>query len=391
MSLNEVNWSAVLADPATFPPDLEVVASTSDPTCSVLRQRFACHRLLLSVSSPVLHAELRRLQGSALQLQDTNPQAFAKVLEFIYHRKPFRVHNGELGSSFQFAKLVLDVLDLAAQLQLPKLVRFCEEVAEQKVVVTSTNCGALQALLCSSPLVTVAARSSLILKFRSVARRQLARRGVTAAEMAPHLEREVAWFTGVSAAGPGNWGGSPSHPPPLHPSSHPPPLHPSSLRGSSPPRAASLASSLHYHASSMVFHESPAFSPPLASTPTPQPSSPVWASSQASHTSSPPRRALTVVSSTFLGCSSPPQAGNLFDCYSSAAASVPGIVPSLPTTPGPADPTHEEIELEDVLALVTNFRSLDRVRQEELVDYIKRKERDDPEMVASIKKRARMA
>jgi len=370
-----------------------VVVSTSDPTCSILRQRFACHRLLLSVSSPVLRADLCHLQGHALELHDTNPQAFAKVLEFIYHRKPFRVHNGELPSSFQFAKLVLDVLGLAVRLQLPKLVRFCEEVAEQKVILTSVNCSDLQALLCSSPLVTVAARSSLIHKFRSVARRQLARRGVTAAEMAPQLEREVARFVGVSAAGPEDWGGSPFNPPPLQSSPHP---------GSSPPRAAntSLATSLHYCASSIVSPESPdysppfspPFSPPLASSPTPQASSPVWATSQASsQASSPTRRALSVVNSTFLGCSSPPEAGNLFDCYSSAANRVPGIEPSLPTTSRATNPTKEEIDPEDVVALVTSFRSLSQEEQEWLVGYIKRKEREDPEMVISIKKRARMA
>ena len=50
------------------------------------------------------------------------------------------MRNGGLGSSFSFIKLVLEVLCLAVKFELPKLVKFCEDVVEKKITVTSANC-----------------------------------------------------------------------------------------------------------------------------------------------------------------------------------------------------------------------------------------------------------
>ena len=47
---------------------------------------------------------------------------------------------GCLGSSFSYIKLVLEVLCLAVKFKLPKLVKFCEDVVEKKITVTSANC-----------------------------------------------------------------------------------------------------------------------------------------------------------------------------------------------------------------------------------------------------------
>ena len=71
---------------------------------------------------------------------NTNPEAFKKVIDFIYHKSPFKVKRGCLGSSFSYIKLVLEVLCLAVKFKLPKLVKFCEDVVEKKITVTSANC-----------------------------------------------------------------------------------------------------------------------------------------------------------------------------------------------------------------------------------------------------------
>ena len=50
------------------------------------------------------------------------------------------MRTGGLGASFSFIKLVLEVLWLAVKFELPKLVKFCEDVVEKKITVTSANC-----------------------------------------------------------------------------------------------------------------------------------------------------------------------------------------------------------------------------------------------------------
>ena len=104
------------------------------------RQKFGCHRLLLSIASPYFSARLQRSNDQWILFNDTNPEAFQKIIDFIYHKRPFKVRNGGLGSSFSFIKLVLEVLCLAVKFELPKLVKFCEDVVEKKITVTSANC-----------------------------------------------------------------------------------------------------------------------------------------------------------------------------------------------------------------------------------------------------------
>ena len=103
------------------------------------RQKFGCHRLLLSIASPYFRSQLRKPEVKWLLFDDTNPEAFKKVVDFIYHKRPFKIQNGGLGSSFSFIKLVLEVLCLAVKFCLPKLVKFCEEVVEKKITLTSAN------------------------------------------------------------------------------------------------------------------------------------------------------------------------------------------------------------------------------------------------------------
>ena len=37
MSLNEVNYQKVLSDHDSYPPDLEILVQTTDPSCSIQR------------------------------------------------------------------------------------------------------------------------------------------------------------------------------------------------------------------------------------------------------------------------------------------------------------------------------------------------------------------
>ena len=176
MSLNEVDWAGLLQDTVSFPPDLEIVVHSSDLASSVLQQRFFCHKLLLSAASPVFLEMFRWIQhGEIFQMNHTNPEAFQKVINFIYHKKPVSVHNRGSGSSIGLIKLVLDVLSLAARFKMKKLVRFCESVVEDKVKLSPDNVTAVQEVLLSNPEVSEKARGNIILKYKLMIRRQLVR------------------------------------------------------------------------------------------------------------------------------------------------------------------------------------------------------------------------
>ena len=71
---------------------------------------------------------------------NTNPAAFKKVLDFIYHKKPFKIgKSGASGSSYPFLKELLEVLGLANKLKMEKLVKFCEMIVVRKLTITSDN------------------------------------------------------------------------------------------------------------------------------------------------------------------------------------------------------------------------------------------------------------
>ena len=91
------------------------------------------------MASPYFCSQLSKNKDEWMVFNDINPEAFQKVIDFIYHKRPFKVHNGGLGSSFSCIKLVLEVLCLANKFQLPKLVKFCEEVVDKRVTLTNEN------------------------------------------------------------------------------------------------------------------------------------------------------------------------------------------------------------------------------------------------------------
>ena len=104
-----------------------------------LRQKFPCHRLLMSIASTYFRSRLRNPEEKWILFDETNPEAFKEVVNFIYHKRHFKIQNGGLGSSFSYIKLVLEVLCLAVKFRLRKLVKFCEEVVEKKINLTSAN------------------------------------------------------------------------------------------------------------------------------------------------------------------------------------------------------------------------------------------------------------
>ena len=93
----------------------------------------------MSIASPYFRSRLQNPEDKWILFEETNPAAFREVVDFIYHKRPFKIQNGRLGSSFSYIKLVLEVLCLAVKLRLPKLVKFCEEVVEKKITLTSAN------------------------------------------------------------------------------------------------------------------------------------------------------------------------------------------------------------------------------------------------------------
>ena len=103
------------------------------------RHKFGCHRLLLSIASPYFYSQLRNPEDKWLLFNETNPEAFKNVVDFIYYKRPFKVQPSGLGSNFSYIKLVLEVLCLAVKCRLPKLVKFCEELVEKKITLTTAN------------------------------------------------------------------------------------------------------------------------------------------------------------------------------------------------------------------------------------------------------------
>ena len=138
--------------------------------CQNIEHKFHCHKLLLSVASPVFRQMFLSLPSSSSYVLDTaSPEAFQRLLDFIYTKKPYRVHQGGSGSEIQVVKLVLDVLGLANRFKICQLVVHCERVVES-LLVTSDNCQDVREILCSSTNISDKARNDLIRKYRSLVR-----------------------------------------------------------------------------------------------------------------------------------------------------------------------------------------------------------------------------
>jgi len=155
MSLNEVNWRNVFGDHKSFPPDVEFLVTEGTET-GVLQQRFLCHKLLLATVSPVFQEQFFGASGSTgrpnsrmvIRIPNCNPAAFQKMLEYIYYQKPYKLNSlrsAEEGT--EGIKLVMDTMDLALRFKLKKLVSFCEETAEKTVVVNHLNYLEVQQLM----------------------------------------------------------------------------------------------------------------------------------------------------------------------------------------------------------------------------------------------------
>jgi len=459
MSLNEVNYQKVLADHDSFPPDLEIVVQTSDPSCSIQRQKFPCHRLLMSIASPYFRSRLRNPEDKWILFEETNPAAFKEVIDFIYHKRPFKIQNGGVGSSFLYIKLVLEVLCLAVKLRLPKLVKFCEEVVEKKITLTSANSRQVQDFLSSNEDVTLSTRNGLLLKYKSVARRMLIKAGVPPEERKEQLEIEMQRF--ATAANPDALSAD---------------YFNSSFRSAAPSILNQTARSMYYGeersvantTSRSVFHEedeveivldsSPprmavshpplvhvvSNSPQAVSDPrqevehSPQPPSPRLSPLQPQFApqaaSSSHQQLVSVASPSFLGCSASPllDEGNLFDAYENNNSVVntvadnpvdylseggqPHQVPSFCSTPNPylasesnaapfetprfastpnpyleSEPNPEPTPMdtsspsfEELVLLVKNIKKLDSSQQQNVLEHIRKLERENPSLVRKV-------
>jgi len=443
MSLNEVNYQKVLSDPDSYPSDLEILVQTTDPSCSIQRQKFGCHRLLLSIASPYFRSRLRNPEHKWLLFNETNPEAFKNVVDFIYYKRPFKVQPSGLGSNFSYIKLVLEVLCLAVKCRLPKLVKFCEELVEKKITLTTANSQQVQDFLSSNKDVTMAARKGLLLKYKSVARRRLIKSGVPAEERNQQLEAEMHMF--ATAANAGDLATDFN----------------SSFRSVAPSTPNQTARSMYYQTSASMYQEeegdeividaSPprtsvtcppqmADSSPLAVSP--QSTSPRYSPLQqpsitplAASSSQQLAPTISLASHSFLGCSSPPQpqpdVGNLFDAYNNNEESyvdnmleaapnnnpvggfevprfastpnpylaaehntAPTEAPRFTSTPNPyletepnPEPTHmanSSPTFEELVRLVKNIRNLSRSSQTDLVEHIKKLERENPSLVVKL-------
>jgi len=153
MSLNEVNWRGVFSDHKSFPPDVEFLVNNKDS--SILQQKFLCHKLLLSVVSPVFQSQFFSEVSAAgvggerlvVVINDCNPAAFQKMLEFIYYQKPYKLNSSRQVADKEGISLVMDTMHLAVKFKLRKLASFCEETVNKTVVVNSQNYKEVQKLM----------------------------------------------------------------------------------------------------------------------------------------------------------------------------------------------------------------------------------------------------
>ena len=266
-----------------------------------------------------------------------------EIMDFIYHKKPVSIHNGGPGSSLGLIKLVLEVQVLASRFKMKNLEKFCETVIDQKVMLTRGNIRGVQEFLCSNTDLTDSVRKNITLKYTSMIRRQLARSCSSQEELKARIITEQHLFST----------GQPSQLAILNTSSN------ITLPGS--------VSSSDYQSSS---------SPVLVSSP---PQDQAYTSSL-HHLAwlSPP-----------LHQSSPHQDDSLFDAYAHCGPNL--VVQSVPL----ASEQHlrvctlhpdQEMSYNELLALVTNFKNLSKEEQEQLVRYIRVKEKEDPVFARRIKK-----
>eukprot|EP00092_Neocalanus_flemingeri_P041896 GFUD01045630.1.p1 GENE.GFUD01045630.1~~GFUD01045630.1.p1 ORF type:complete len:452 (-),score=122.32 GFUD01045630.1:52-1407(-) len=153
MSLNEVNWRNVFTDHKSFPPDLELRVTNKNGSSSVQEQKFLCHKLLLAAVSPVFQSQFfgegtsQVAEKLVVVINDSNPVAFQKMLEFVYYQKPFKLNSSKQVVDTEGIQLVMDTMALAVKFKLDRLAKFCEETANKSVMVTSQNYREVQKLM----------------------------------------------------------------------------------------------------------------------------------------------------------------------------------------------------------------------------------------------------
>ena len=192
MSLNEVNWRSVLSDHKSFPPDVEFTVTNQDS--SVIQQKFLCHKLLLAAVSPVFQSQFfssgpAGLSGDQLivVINDCNPAAFQKMLEFIYYQKPYKLNTMRQEAGKEGISLIMDTMHLAVKFKLRKLKSFCEETAHKTVVVNSHNYKEVQKLMVAHKELGKI-HSDLCEKFKSVVFTRLSRDRL---DLDPAEKREI--------------------------------------------------------------------------------------------------------------------------------------------------------------------------------------------------------
>lgn len=201
MSLNEVNWRSVFSDHKSFPPDVEFQVNNKDS--SILQQKFLCHKLLLSVVSPVFQSQFFSEVSAAgfaserlvVVINDCNPAAFQKMLEFIYYQKPYKLNCSKQVSDKEGISLVMDTMHLAIKFKIRKLTSFCEETVNKTVVVNSQNYKEVQKLMMTHKELGKIHRD-LCEKFGSVVTTRLSRdkQGVEPVKKREIVEAEVEQF-----------------------------------------------------------------------------------------------------------------------------------------------------------------------------------------------------
>ena len=133
------------------PPDIEFLVTGPGQQ----EERFRCHRSQLVQASPVFRkqfsgGELFAAQVSRkmiqIRIQDCNPKAFKKMLEFIYD--PMSCNDTKFMdiAEVEVMKLILETLHLGRRLQIGSLVDHCLNLVQKSFLVTEKNYRKVQRL-----------------------------------------------------------------------------------------------------------------------------------------------------------------------------------------------------------------------------------------------------
>lgn len=139
MSLFSVKWDQFLED-ADIPKD--ITFWVQDPKDENNPVPIASHKILLAVVSPIFKEQFYgqlAIHDDRVDINDSEPEAFRKFLEFIFKGRQFGLTSAHKFSDVATITLVVNVMTLADKHLVEELKMQCEETLINNTVITEDN------------------------------------------------------------------------------------------------------------------------------------------------------------------------------------------------------------------------------------------------------------